>query len=286
MSPNYKNDKKYQYIASGFRHDVFRYGNYAFKITKERFNEDNNYCHFKAEDEALRIMRENGFCVPIESEVISPGNSVFHKWTLRETWIDGFQYKDGEMSYELEKKIFYKLIELAQVIKGEHYGPLSTCASYKSYTWHSYLKSLHENHIFTKIACPEMSITVEHINKLISKIVPENPQPVFITMDTNLLNFFFDQNGNIIGMIDIEQPIYGDFSFLLADIRWCRDHWWHRNDWYANWIADSFNVDKALIDLYVFLIAFHEIDFRHRTKTTHHNLIKEFMKLEEKLLHM
>jgi hypothetical protein len=275
----------YQYYASGYKHDIFRRGNYAYKTVKDAFEEENCRNHFETECFAMDIMRVKGFCVPRECEILSPSESFNHKWTLKESWIEGKQFRDGEMPIELEEKVFNMLIELAQSISGDYYGPISPRAS-KAYSWRAFLKTLHENHPLARVACPALSISSNRINELIDSLAPENPNPVFITMDTNLMNFFFDMNGNIVGIIDVEDPIFGDFLFLLADIRWCRDHWFHRDDWFLNWVQGFYETDEELVDLYEFLIAFREIEIRYKTDTSHYTIDQEFLLLEKKLLHL
>lgn len=273
----------YQYIASGYMHDVFRCGNYAFKTVREPFEENNCREHFETERLAMNLMREKEFCVPRECEILSPQESFKNSWTLKESWMEGKQYRDGEMPLEFEKNVFDLLMELAQRITGDYFGAISPNAD-TTRTWHGYLRELHENHPITRVACPDLSISANQINELIESLAPKNPNPVFITMDTNLMNFFFDDNGDIIGIIDVEQPVYGDFSFLMADIRWCRDHWFHREDWYAWWVPDIYKGQTALIDLYEFLIGFQEIELRFQNGTSHPTIDMEFLRLEQKLL--
>ena len=278
-------NRDYQFLASGYRHEVFHCGGYVYKVVKDAFGEENCREHFETECLAMNLMREKGFNVPSECTILSPKDSFKHKWTLRESRLYGMQYRDGEMPLELEKKVYDLLIELGQSLTGNYYGQITPYAN-TNLTWHAFLKQLYNNHPLTSVAVPDIKISNNRIDELIEFLVPRAPVPVFITMDTNLMNFFFDASGNIVGIIDIERPVYGDFAFLLADIRWCRDHWFHRNDWYSFWAEGKYGIREELIDLYVFLIAYEEIEYRHKTNTTHHNLIKEFLRLENKLLNL
>jgi hypothetical protein len=151
-------------------------------------------------------------------------------------------------------------------------------------TWHGYLRTLHRCADTTRTACPNLVISPEQIDGLIDRLAPASPPPVFITMDTNLMNYFFDDEGQICGITDIEHPIYGDVLFLLADIRWCRDHWFHRDDWYALLIPERIKTRPELVDLYEFLIAFQEIDIRYRSGTSHPTIDEEFYALESRVL--
>ncbi len=274
-----------QYISSGYKHQVFRCEDYAYKIVKEEFKEYDCREHFESEYLALNILRTNGFCVPNECEILSPNESFLKKWTLKESWMLGKQYLDGQMPKEYEKQVFNKLIEMANNISGSYYG-LFLPNTDVSCTWHAFLRTLHENYPLARIACPKLSITSNQINELIESIVPINPRPVFIAMDTNLMNFFFDNNGTIVGIIDIEHQIFGDFPFLLANIRWRRDHSFHRDDWYSHWVENCYYVDETLIDLYEFLIAFQEIHQRFRFGTSRNTIDNEFLILEKKMLQL
>ena len=134
----------YQYIASGYMHDVFRCGNYVYKTVRESFEE--NICreHFKTESLAMNLMREKGFCVPRECEIISPQESFKNRWTLKESWLESKPYRDGEMPLEFEKKVFDLLMNLAH-IKGDYVGAILPNAD-KTRIWHDYLRELHEDH--------------------------------------------------------------------------------------------------------------------------------------------
>lgn len=277
------NNVRLEYVASGFMHDVYRSGGYAYKCVKDSFPNENNREHFEREMKSLELLKKAGFPAPCECMLFFPGEIIQGKWVMRESWIEGNQYRDGVMPLEMEKKVFDKILGMAKQITGSFYGPIGVKNGIYA-DWREFLKRIYEDNPITKVACPKLSITQEHLEKLIDRYVPPNPMPVFVSMDTNLMNFFFDEVGEISGVTDIEHPIFGDYLFLLADIRWCRDHWFHREDWFAKWISIKDIHDLIRIDIYEFLIAYQEIAIRYISGTSHISIDNEFYKLEKKLL--
>ena len=99
----------------------------------------------------------------------------------------------------------------------------------------------------------------------------------------DLMNYFFDRENKIVGIADIDRPVWGDISYLYADIRWNRDHWFHRPDWYTNFIAPKIKANSALVDLYEFIIAYEEIDERYRKGKSHPSIDAEFYAIGARL---
>lgn len=273
------------FAGSGYMHQVFRQGDFVYKRVKPEFSDRNNASHFETEQYSLDLLRRSGFPTPSTCEVIPPGVFFKDDWALRESYIDGVQYRDGEMPQELEAKVCDSLLQMAQEIvsTSNSYGRIASDARTAFRGWKDYLFGIVDSNPYARKQCPLLTISNAQIKKLIERIVPDDPAPSFIAMDTNLMNYFFNRKDTIVGIIDVDRPIWGDVAYLYADIRWNRDHWFHRPDWYENYIASTMKTDVALVDVYEFVIAYEEIDERYRKGKLHSTMVAEVYALEKRL---
>ncbi len=275
-------------IGSGYMHRVFRQGDYVYKCVRPEFADRNNASHFATECRSMDLLRKAGFPVPVVCDVLPPGAFFKDLWALRESYIDGVQYRDGEMPQALEAMVCDSLLQMADRIPGTPnvYGRIASDGQTPFHDWREYLYDIVDSNPYARKRCPFLSITNDQIKKLIACLVPSNPKPCFVAMDTNLMNYFFNRENQIVGITDIDRPIWGDSTYLCATIRWRRDHWFHRSDWYHDYIEYKIKPNSSLVDLYEFLIAYEEIDERCRTGKSHPSIDAEFNALGDKLMKM
>ena len=273
------------FLGSGYMHCVFRHGDFVYKCVKPEFWDNNNALHFETERYSLGLLRRAGFPTPSTCEVIPPGAFFKEHWALRENYIEGLQYRDGEMPCQLEAAVCDSLLQMADAVIGETgvYGRITPDGRSAFKKWKDYLFYIIDSNPNTRKRCPLLSVSNDQIRELIDRLVPQNPPPYFVAMDTNLMNYFFDRENKIVGIADIDRPVWGDISYLYADIRWNRDHWFHRPDWYTNFIAPKIKANSALVDLYEFIIAYEEIDERYRKGKSHPSIDAEFYAIGARL---
>ena len=273
------------FIGSGYMHGVFRQGEFVYKCVKPEFMDMNTASHFETERYSLGLLRRVGFPTPSTCDVIPPGAFFKEFWALRENYMEGHQYRDGEMPRMLEAEVCDSLLQMAKNIVGvpNVYGRITPNDEGAFHNWRSYLCNVLDSSPYARKRCPRLTMSNIQIKELIDRLVPEKPTPCFVAMDTNLMNFFFDHNGKIAGIIDVDRPVWGDLLYLYADIRWNRDHWFHRLDWYSKYIATRLSIETSLIDLYEFIIAYEDIDERYRKGKSHSSIDDEMYLLDARL---
>jgi hypothetical protein len=210
-------------IFDGLVHRIYLAEDIIYKIPKDTFKEFHQEEHFIIEREALCLLNCYGIPTPKTFGIIPKCPDSGEKPILVEQLIKGIQ-KSKEDLNEIEQKNIINLIKKAHEIKLEGYGRFTGKAEGEFSSWQQYIDSLFQGAktYFSKnnlIDSKNMKTLQTKMEKY-SCILQYNEKGSFIFLDINPGNIFFNNNGEIIGVIDIDHPAVGDPLYDFACLKW------------------------------------------------------------------
>ena len=268
-------------LGEGFKHVTYRLGEHVYKVVKDHFLAVDDRTEYETECAALRLMGQHGFPVPADLRILTPAENDMERYCLQESYLPGAQYKDGVIDTRHQQAILACILDIAR-IRGDHYGDIRQGHA----TWHGYLNHVLDTYREVYANSSQIPGFLSLLREGIKKYVPEAPTPCLNIMDTNVMNFFFDPEGNICGIIDVDHPVFSDIDFVRTMIKWHRDDWFNRDDWYALWVKDRFPIPEPVRTIYEFVLAYDDVCMRHVANRQRLGSTDKMLKLEAALASM
>jgi len=212
-------DSKENYIAEGLVHKIYKLNEYIYKIPKDEFEDFNNIEHFTIEKNCHQILRKNSLPAAEVLNIYDKGQLIKNKCVLREVFINGNVVDNRNITYRERKQIISLMLKVNK-IKTIGYGQINSKGKTNFSNWCDYIKSCVKN--FSSILeILEKKEIKDYLDFLIKevKIIPEINQGYFLTLDTNSNNYIFNDNEEIVAMLDIDHPISGDVLYEYSALK-------------------------------------------------------------------
>lgn len=206
----------YIQIGQGYCHNVYEKDGLIYKCLKPEMYMKNDYHKFLHEQAAMDILRMYGYPVAEVIRVAEKKEILDECSFLVEKKAVGKNYPKDIISDEFMEKVFGCLMDTTQ-IKMSFFGDTMPSKG-KGQSWKYYLKSKAAPYTEEIRKNYRLPMNAEQLEKLLDSVEEEAVTPSFLIMDSNPENFFFDENGRISSIIDIDHPICGDALYQLAAI--------------------------------------------------------------------
>lgn len=212
---------KSDYLNEGLVHLVYKKGNSVFKVPKDNFVTFNSKEHFEIEKTSLDILRNHGFPAVRVRKIYEKGELVPSKYVLEEDYLSGIVKDNKDISLTERRSIVDIMLGINQ-IKIPRFGSITKEGVGINASWREFLEN---------IICDNTEILVSYLSdKKMRDIlntlhdflndVPQLIQGYFLLLDTNSNNFIFNEQGDIIGLIDVDHPASGDRLYDYAALEW------------------------------------------------------------------
>jgi hypothetical protein len=268
-------------LGEGFKHQVYEIGDTVYKTLKASFASCDTPEDYLTEIAALDLLRVHHFPVPDHLRIINPQANDLNQWCLEESRIHGLQYNDRMISPDCQKSILDCILSIGQ-ITGSYYGALY--GDGKFHSWHQYLYAVLDRYEKEFSHYSQIPHSLEILRSGIHQYIPDDPTPCLNMMDTNVMNFFFDEHNRISGIIDIDHPVFSDIHFVHAMIKWHRDDWFNRDDWYAQWIKPRIDIPAETLGIYEFILAYDDVCMRRTVKRERAASTNKLIELEKTMV--
>ena len=261
--------------GSGFLHNVYFKDDKAYKMLKMNKAALNNSMHFLNEMHILKMLRANGYPSVHVYRIYNPAELVKGLFVLEEERSYGINYTENEIPQKALENMFC-MINSAVSIIGKRFGKV-TLNEVVYQTWKEFLISILKDYeeLSTRYS---MSLNKNEILKLIDLYVKYDGVPHFLVMDLNTQNFLFDAKDSIIGIIDIDHPLFGDPYYQVAANQW------YMQGKYDMYLPDKNLISKELMDIYILFIGLEDIIFRIISNEESDEIINKYKRYEKAVI--
>jgi len=214
-----KIDCKENYLAEGLVHKIYKFDENIYKVPKDEFQDFNNLEHFFVERVSHEILRETSLPAVEVLNIYEKGELIEDKCVLEERFIPGDVIDNPNLNSNERKKIILNMLAVNK-IKIHGFGRINTNGRANFSKWYDYIENSIEEVSTILENCREENLEI-YLKYLASEIrrVPLISEGFFLTLDTNSNNYIFNNNQEIIAMIDVDHPISGDKLYEYAALK-------------------------------------------------------------------
>ncbi len=240
--------------SQGLVHFIFRRGNNIYKVSKNEFPDFNTQEHYLIEKNSLNKLTTLGIPVPSKISVNSRNINNKEIFYISESFIDGIQYNWEKLTQKalINLNSIYTKIHQVSV---KNFGTLNSNLEGSFLSWYEYISSIVDN---SKYLSSENKVRMKDIVHRFSSYLDEIKIPRFVFVDFNPGNIFFNENDDIVGIIDIDHPIGGDPLYDFASVKWYNPETYIK---IKNEITKFNPGDEKIIDFYCLIQGINVVDW-------------------------
>ena len=247
-------NRGFAFLGEGFSHYTYENKSCVYKFAKDPKSNVNTKKAYDIEIEVMKILSNSGYPAIEIEDLFSPGCLHPDLWVLKESRANGISYSQETIPIEAEISMF-RLFDMVQSIHSKWFMNHSIISPVREKSWKQFLFSQYA--YSAKIIREYSPIDTCFISSLLDCAIDYRGDPCFLIMDSNVENFFFNNNNQLSAIIDIDHPLFGDPIYQLVSIRWYRGD---RFDSYVNPRISECSEEKY--NLYLYFVAVEDMAFR------------------------
>ena len=246
-----------RYYKHGLVHHVLKSGKVIIKVPKDKFPEFHTKDHFMIEKHSLGILFKRGIKTPKDIRIIEKCSRFDDKSVLIEKYIGGIQKKKSTLTKKESLNIIKAMDKIHSItVKGYGYISTDRCGHFKS--WREFLlKTINELKEYFSTGESKYRLCLQFLENINLEFLQYKEKGKFLTTDINPGNIFFNKDGSIKAIIDIDHPESGDPLFDYASIKW------YNHRLYKHIKINDFHKIKKILT-YEIIIALSTIMFRKK----------------------